>query len=127
MSKKKVPLSKQKSRPRCVCGAYADLVYMPGQRHLGKPVFVDQACRKCTRLAMDATMVAGGCLKFIDDMEVEWQAYEVDEAEAAAAIFTERCRRIDVDGEIYLMAIFKLEYEHGWEWYAQPIPFEAED
>jgi hypothetical protein len=122
MAKKKVT-----SRPRCICGAYADLMYMPGQRSLGKPVFTDLACRKCTGLALDANMVPGGCLKFVDQLEVEWVVYEVDEAEAEAAVYTERCRRIEVEGEVHLMAIFKIQYEHGWEWYAQPIPYEAQD
>jgi len=127
MAKKKVPLSKQTSLPRCICGAFAVEYYLPSRRADGKSVWVPGSCRKCEKLAMDATMVAGGCLKFIDDMEVEWQMYEVSEEEAAVAIYTERCRRVEVDGDVHLMAIFKIEYEHGWEWFAQPIPYEAQD
>jgi hypothetical protein len=118
--------TKKTSLPRCVCGAYGSAVYLPSRRADGQPVWVSGSCRKCERLAVDAKMVEGGCLKFIDDMEVEFQVYEASAEEAEAAVFVDRCRRIDVDGEIYLCAIFKVEYEHGFEWYAQPIPWEAE-
>jgi hypothetical protein len=120
MAKKKV-----KSRPRCICGAYADLIYMPSRKTQGLSPWVEATCRKCSRYAMDAKMVAGGCLKFIDDMEMEFQEYDASEEEAAAAVFTERSRHMNVDGENYMMAIFKIEYEHGPEWFAQPVPWEA--
>ena len=123
MAKKK---QKQTARPRCVCGAFADLYFLPSRKAQGLNPWVDASCKKCLRLAVDAQMVPGGALKFIDQFEMEWEEYDISEDEAAAAIFTDRCRRVDIGDEVYLMAIFKIEFEHGWDWFAQPIPYPEE-
>lgn len=115
----------KKARPRCICGAYADLYYLPSRKTQGLNPWVEATCKRCSRFAVDAKMAAGGCLKFVDHLETEFEPYEVSDEEASAAIFTERSRHMEVDGENYMMAIFKIEYEHGPEWFAQPVPWEA--
>lgn len=117
---KRKPKKDKTTRPRCVCGQFADIYYRQSTKK-----WVEGSCRKCQEKAMEAELSPGGALRFLDDFEVEYEVVEVTETYCEVAEYTGRARRMVVDGEALWIAIFKVPMSDGsFEWYGQPIPWE---